>query len=158
MWHFNRTDLSVSLSVSLFVQSLRMRRWISLTVWTTAAPQPPTPTILPHRAPPAPPTHPPMHTHTHTLIRTNTLLPYQPPARTRARKHTGPTGTHTRASCLVPPPSLPPTHHYLLSFDAILPSISVIYHHLSNLSICPLFHLSFSFFLISLSVKVRVTH
>lgn len=147
-------NISFCLSVSLFVQSLRMRRWISSTVWTTVAPQPPTPTILPHKAPPAPPTHPPMHTRTHTLTHINTLLPWQPPARTRSLQHIGPTGRHTPASCLVPL-SLPPTHHYLLFFDATLPLISLIYHHLLNLSICPLLHLSFIFFSLSLLARSR---
>lgn len=109
----------------IFVQSLQMKRWISSTVWTTVARQPPTLTTLPRRAPLAPPTLPPTHTCTHTLTRINTLPLCQPPARTRLPKHTGPTGTHT------------------LPFCPTTPSISSIHHHPFNVPSA----LSFLFFL-----------
>lgn len=158
MWHFNRTELSVSpsFSVSVFVQSLQMRKWISSTVWTTAARQPPTPTTLPHRAPPARPTRPPTHTRTPTLIRTNTLLPCRHPTRTRPLKHIGPTGTHT---CLLhvqfrqrPSLQLPIISPLSMQPPLQSPPSIISLHPSSPPSI-------FLFFLISSrSVKVREAH
>lgn len=98
------------LPVSIFVQSQQMRRWISSTVWTTVARQPPTLTTLPRRAPLAPPTLLPTHTCTHTLTRINTLPLCQPPARTRLPKHTGPTGTHRHTHTHSAYPSNCPLH------------------------------------------------
>lgn len=100
---------------SVFVQSLQMKRWISSTVSTTVAHQPPTLTTLPRRAPLAPPTLLPTHTCTHTRTRINTLPLCQPPARTRLPKHTGPTGTHTLCLFVQPPlPSAPSTVIHLM--------------------------------------------
>lgn len=102
-----------------------MKRWISCTVWTTAARQPPTLTTLPRRAPLAPPTLLPTHTctrtRTHTLTRINTLPLCQPPARTRLLSHTGPTGTHT------PSPSISSICCHPLNVPSVLSSLSVFY-------------------------------
>lgn len=119
-----------------FVQSLQTKRWISSTVWTTVARQPPTRTTLPRRAPLAPPTLLPTHTCTHTLTRINTLPLCQPPARTRLPKHTGPTGTHTSSASS---------------------SISSIYRHPFNIpfALSSLFFCSFT--LSFLIIKVRET-
>lgn len=106
-----------------------MKRWISCTVWTTVARQPPTLTTLPRRAPLAPPTLLPTRTHTrtrtrtrtHTLTRINTLRLCQPPARTRLLSHTGPTGTHT------PSPSIGSIYRHPLKVPSVLSSLSVFY-------------------------------
>lgn len=132
------------LPVSIFVQSRQMKRWISCTVWTTAARQPPTLTTLPRKAPLAPPTllptrtrmHTRTRTRTHTLTRTNTLPLCQPPARTRLLSHTGPTGTHT------PSPSLSSIYHHPLNVPSVLSSLPVFY----------------SSSILSLIIKVREIH
>lgn len=113
--------------VSIFVQSQQMRRWISSTVWTTVARQPPTLTTLPRRAPLAPPILLPTHTCTHTLTRINTLPLCQPPARTRLPKHTGPTGTHTHTPCLSVQPPLPSAPSTIIHLMSSLPFPLTLY-------------------------------
>lgn len=106
--------------------------------------------------------NPPANAHSHTHSHSHQHTPALPASKDQApQTHWTNRYAHvTHASCFVPPPSLPPTHHYLLFFWCNPPfnlphlSSSIKSLHLSS----PPSIFQFFSYLSSRSVKVRVTH